>query len=161
MLLYHVSQPETLIKRQSTRHDCLPSLLGDREKLSEIVCGEEKNILYKSSQGKTKISLLPAQRAQRTNQGWTPLYSFGSPFASVSTVGRGYPSLVSVIPPSTPHPFLLPSPSPTAPPPLTHPIFQDISFGRRPLTVVHFHNKITACDNIHMGMAPFPYKQSL
>jgi hypothetical protein len=41
-MLYHVSHAETLIKRQSTRHDRLPSLLGDREKLSEIVCSEEK-----------------------------------------------------------------------------------------------------------------------
>ncbi len=53
---------ETHIKRQAARHDCLPtvhSLLGDGDKLIEIVYGEEKYILYcadQSSQGKTKIS---------------------------------------------------------------------------------------------------------
>jgi hypothetical protein len=30
------------IKRQATLHDCLPSLLVDGDKLSEIVFGEEK-----------------------------------------------------------------------------------------------------------------------
>jgi hypothetical protein len=45
--------------RQSTQHGCLPSLLGDGDKGTEIVYGEEKNILYwtdYSSLGRTKIS---------------------------------------------------------------------------------------------------------
>jgi hypothetical protein len=29
--------PQTLIKIRATQHDCLPSLLGDRDKWSEIV----------------------------------------------------------------------------------------------------------------------------
>jgi hypothetical protein len=40
-LLSRGAAPETLIKRQATRYDYLPSLLGDEYKLSEIVCGEE------------------------------------------------------------------------------------------------------------------------
>jgi hypothetical protein len=36
-------EPETHIKRQVTRQDCLPSLLGDGGKLIEIVYKEEKN----------------------------------------------------------------------------------------------------------------------
>ncbi len=35
---------ETLRGRQATRHDCLPSLLGDGDKLSEIVSGKGKKI---------------------------------------------------------------------------------------------------------------------
>jgi hypothetical protein len=40
---------ETHIKRQATRHDYLPSLLDDGDKICtviEVVHGEEKNILY-------------------------------------------------------------------------------------------------------------------
>jgi hypothetical protein len=32
--------------RQETQHGCLPSLLGDGDKGTEKVYGEEKNILY-------------------------------------------------------------------------------------------------------------------
>ncbi len=35
------AEPETQIKRQATRHNCLPRMLGDGDKGSEIVCGEE------------------------------------------------------------------------------------------------------------------------
>jgi hypothetical protein len=38
--------PEAFIKRQATRHDYLPSFLIDENKLGEIVCDEEKDILY-------------------------------------------------------------------------------------------------------------------
>jgi hypothetical protein len=37
---------ETLTMRQATQHGCLPSLLGERDKVIEIVYGGEKNILY-------------------------------------------------------------------------------------------------------------------
>ncbi len=49
--LYHAlrwcDQRETHIKRQAPRQDCLPSLLGDGDKLIEIVYGEEKNFFVK------------------------------------------------------------------------------------------------------------------
>ncbi len=54
-----VVRPETHIKRQATRQDCLPSLLGNGDKWIDIVYGEEKNLLYWSdwsNQGSTKIS---------------------------------------------------------------------------------------------------------
>ncbi len=35
-------------KRQATKHNCLPSLLGDGNTEIEIVCDEEKNILYRA-----------------------------------------------------------------------------------------------------------------
>jgi hypothetical protein len=39
-------RPEThIIKRQATRHDCLPIWLGDGEKRIAIVYGKEKNVL--------------------------------------------------------------------------------------------------------------------
>jgi hypothetical protein len=34
--------PETLAKRQATQHDCLPSLLGDRDKVIEKMYEEEQ-----------------------------------------------------------------------------------------------------------------------
>jgi hypothetical protein len=34
-----------LFQRQATRHDCLPSLLDDGDKRSELVSSKEKNIL--------------------------------------------------------------------------------------------------------------------
>jgi hypothetical protein len=34
-----------IIKRQATRHDCLPIWLGDGEKRIAIVYGKEKNVL--------------------------------------------------------------------------------------------------------------------
>jgi len=91
--------PETHIKSQATRHDCLPSLLGDGDKLSEKVFGEEifctgQTIVVKAGQK----YLVPAHRAQCSNQGRTPFICTGilleSPFASVLTVSRGHPSKV-------------------------------------------------------------------
>jgi hypothetical protein len=64
--------------RQATRHDCLPSLLGDGDKGIEIVYGEGKNKFYwadKSSPGRTK-SLVLAPQAQAGNQGRTPFYLY-------------------------------------------------------------------------------------
>jgi hypothetical protein len=37
-------RPET--HRQATQHACLPRLLGEGDKKSEKVCGEENNIFY-------------------------------------------------------------------------------------------------------------------
>jgi hypothetical protein len=75
-------------------------LLSDAgDKGIEIVYGEEENILYwveYSSQDKK--SLVPARQAQLTNQGKTLSFvHFESPFTSVSTGGRGHPSLVSLV----------------------------------------------------------------
>jgi hypothetical protein len=44
-------------------------------------------------------SLVPARQAQRNNQVRTPFHFvlFESPFASVSTVSKGHPSLVSLV----------------------------------------------------------------
>ncbi len=61
-----VSQ-ETHTKRQATQHGCLPSLLGDGDKVIEILCGEEKKIfctgLTRVAEEKQK-SLVPARQAQ-------------------------------------------------------------------------------------------------
>ncbi len=37
-----------ILRTQATQHGCLPSLLGDEEKQTEIEDGEEKNILYRA-----------------------------------------------------------------------------------------------------------------
>jgi hypothetical protein len=82
----HLKQPKTHIHRQATRHDCLPSLLGDRNKYSEIVYGEE--IFFCTGPTRAALigpkSLVPAHRAQRTNQGPLLYVLTESPFASVS-----------------------------------------------------------------------------
>ncbi len=44
--LYSVRDTETHVKRQATRHDCLPSLLVDGYERSEIVYDEKKNMFY-------------------------------------------------------------------------------------------------------------------
>ncbi len=38
--------PETHTKRKATQHGCLPSLLSDEDRGTEIVYDEEKNILH-------------------------------------------------------------------------------------------------------------------
>jgi hypothetical protein len=48
--------PETHIRRQVTRHDCLLSLLGDGEKVSEKMYGDNMYGADKSSQSRTNIS---------------------------------------------------------------------------------------------------------
>ncbi len=76
--LFFFISAETLIKRQVTWHDCLPSLLGDDGgKWSETMYCEEKNICTgptKASKAGQK-SLVLSRRAQRTNQ---PFYVFSS-----------------------------------------------------------------------------------
>ncbi len=67
----NLSQLETNIKRQATRQDCLPSLLGDGHKWNEV-CGEDSlYILYwadSNSQGRTKISC--TSTTSTMNQPW-------------------------------------------------------------------------------------------
>ncbi len=56
LIFWHLhlwSEPETHTKRRATRHGCLSRLLGDGDRRTEIVNGEEK-------------------KPQRTNQGRTP-----------------------------------------------------------------------------------------
>jgi hypothetical protein len=69
-----ISHPETHTKRQATQHDCLPSLLGDGDKLIEIVYGGEKIFLTMPTRAAKagRKSIVPARQAQRTNQGRTP-----------------------------------------------------------------------------------------
>jgi hypothetical protein len=100
-----IANQEIHIKRQATRHGCQPSLLGHGDKWIEMVFGEEKIVCTElTSAAKTEQkSLVPARQAQRTNQGRGPLLYvlLESPFASVSTVSRGHPSLVSLCKPLT------------------------------------------------------------
>jgi hypothetical protein len=87
--------PEIHKKRQATRHDCLPSLLGDGDKAIEIVYGEEK-IFFSGPTRAAKAEqkfFVPARRTQQTNHGPLSFVLFGSRFASVSIVSREYPSL--------------------------------------------------------------------
>ncbi len=101
-------------KRQATRHDCLPSLLGDRDKELKNMYGEEKYCfvlitdLTRAVKARQK-SLVPAQGAQRTNQE-EPLsfVLFESPFVSDSTVSLGHPSLFSLVIPGVPRSAYIP-----------------------------------------------------
>ncbi len=64
---------ETHAKRQATRHDCLPSLLGDRDNGIEIVYVMKK-IFCTGPTREAKAgqkSLIPARQTQRTRQGRT------------------------------------------------------------------------------------------
>jgi hypothetical protein len=95
-----VRQPETHIKRQAAQHGCLPSLLGDRDKGTEIMYGKQKQLYWaigptRALKGDQK-SLVPARQAQPTKEGALSFVLFESPFTSVSTVSRGYPSLVVI-----------------------------------------------------------------
>ncbi len=77
-----------------TQHDCLPSLLGDGDKRSEIVYDEEKLILYRadySNQGRTKISCAITTSQPRKDPCLFVLLEF--PYPSVLTVSRGRPPL--------------------------------------------------------------------
>jgi hypothetical protein len=85
---------------------CLPSLLGDgdipRDKGIEIVYGEGKNILNwvdESSQGRAKMSCTSTTSPTNQPRKDPSLALLKSPFISVSTVSRGYPSLVSLVGP--------------------------------------------------------------
>ncbi len=69
--------PETY-KETETQHDWLPSVLGEEDKWSEIVYERKQNRVAKAGQK----SLVPARRAQRTNQRRTPFvcrYSLSTP----------------------------------------------------------------------------------
>jgi hypothetical protein len=86
-----VCSPETHIKRPATRHDCLPSLLGDGVKWIEIVYGETKIICS----GPTRAE----EPMEPTKEGPLSYVLPESPFASVSTVSRGHPYLVFLVQP--------------------------------------------------------------
>jgi hypothetical protein len=77
----------------------MPSLLGDEDKLIEIVYGEEKIFctgLNREAKAGQK-SLVPARRVQWTNQGRTHSFVlFMSPFVSVSTDSQQGPLLSSL-----------------------------------------------------------------
>ncbi len=67
---------QTHTKRQATQHGCLPSLLGNGDRGIEIVCDEEKNILYRADYRAAKAkqkSLVPARQAQRPKPWRGPL----------------------------------------------------------------------------------------
>jgi hypothetical protein len=81
--------------------DCLPSLLGDGNKGTEIVYGGEKNILYwayyRAAKAEQK-SLVPARWAQGTNQGRSPhLFSLSPHSPQFQQSAGATPSLVSLI----------------------------------------------------------------
>jgi hypothetical protein len=89
----------THIKRQATRHDCLPGLLDDGDPWNEIMY-YEKTIFCTGPTRAAKAgqkSLVPARRAQRTNQGRNPLYSFQSPFAQFRQSAGSTPLLSSLV----------------------------------------------------------------
>jgi hypothetical protein len=87
-------------------HDCLPSaqprLLGDGDTKTEIMYGEEKNILYEadqSSHGRIKNFLYRHGKPKEPAKEGPPSFVVHkSSFASVSTVIRGHPSLISLVP---------------------------------------------------------------
>ncbi len=90
---------ETHTKRQATKHDCLPSLLGDGDKVIEIVYGEEKNILYLATRATTAEQYLQCwhdKPNEPTREGLLSFVLFESLFTSVSIVSRGHPSIVSL-----------------------------------------------------------------
>jgi hypothetical protein len=94
--LLHVStvgiQRETHIKRQANPHDWLPSLLGDGEKLIEIVYwvdweakAEQKKLLYWHDKPN-----------EPSKEGPLLFVLFKSPFTLVSVI-RGHHSQVSLV----------------------------------------------------------------
>ncbi len=85
---------------QATQHDYLPSLLGDGDKGIEIVYGEEKNKCTGPTRaGKARQKPLYRHNYpnEPTKQGPHSFVLIESPFATVSTVSRGHPSLVSLV----------------------------------------------------------------
>jgi hypothetical protein len=74
-----LSGAETLKKRQAMRHDCLPSLLGDGDKLSEIV-----------SAGLRSPTNQPREDPFHT-------YSMSPHLSQFQQVNRGHPSLVFLV----------------------------------------------------------------
>jgi hypothetical protein len=75
--------------------------LGDGDKGIEIVYGEEKNILYCAEAAKAEqkypCMYWQGKPNEPTKEGPLSFVLFESPFTSVSTVSRGYPSLVSLV----------------------------------------------------------------
>jgi len=89
-------RPETYTERQATLHGCLPSLVGDWDKEIEIVCDEEKNILYRANYRAAKAeqkSLVYDKPNEPAKKGSLSFVLFE--FTSVSTVGPPF-SLVSL-----------------------------------------------------------------
>jgi hypothetical protein len=93
--------PETHTKRQAIQHGCLPNLLGDEDKGSEIVYREEKifcsirqldqprlnkNFLYRHDKPKNQPKKDPFH-----------LYSLSPHSSQFPKVSRGHPSLVSLV----------------------------------------------------------------
>jgi hypothetical protein len=77
-------------------------LLGDGDKGSQIVYDEEKNILYWanwSSQDRKNISCngTKSPTKETTKEGPLSYVLLETPIASVSTVSRGHPSLISLM----------------------------------------------------------------
>jgi hypothetical protein len=93
-----ILKPETHTKRQATQHGCLPSLLGDGDKVIEIVCGEKIFCAGPTRAVKAEQNLLYRHDKPNEPSREGPLSSvlFESPFTSVSTFSRGHPSLVSM-----------------------------------------------------------------
>ncbi len=88
---------KTHTNKPATQHGCLPCLLGDGEKGTELVYGDEK-IFSLVRAAKAEQKTLAARQAQRTNQE-RPLsfVLFDSPFTSFQqSAGQGHPSLVSL-----------------------------------------------------------------
>ncbi len=85
--------------RQATLHDCLPRLLGNRDKRIETVYGDEKIFFTGPEQPRQDKNLLYRHNEpnELTKEGPLSFVPFGSPIASVSTVSRGHQSLVSLI----------------------------------------------------------------
>ncbi len=71
-----VGARDTHTKRQATRHGCLPSLLGNGDRGIEIVYAVREKIFCTGPTRAAKAeqkSLVPALKAQQTNQEKTPL----------------------------------------------------------------------------------------
>jgi hypothetical protein len=89
---------ETHIKRQAIRHDCLPRCwaMGSHKVNKYAVW---KNLLYhgldQSRQDKNLVHW-HSEPSEPTKEGPLSFLLQKSPFASVSTVSRGHPSLVSL-----------------------------------------------------------------
>ncbi len=83
--------PKTNIMRLVTRHDCLSSLPGDGDKLSEMCTVRWGKTFFTWLARAAKAGqtfLVPARWAQQTNQHSYALLE--SPFASVSTASTGH-----------------------------------------------------------------------
>jgi hypothetical protein len=96
--------PETHIKRQVTQHDCPSILLGDGGTKEVEKCTMRKQIFCTGPTRAAKAgqkSLVPAPRAQSTNQLKDSFVILESPFASVSAVSRGHPTLMYLVAPIT------------------------------------------------------------